>query len=194
MERDEFVGLIGDIAAVGREFGIHIMLVTQNPTAEMMGSTAIKRNMTTRLVGKVDSASAATVAAGIGGTGAELLTGPGDQLLVGPSGVRRVTAALVTEKDTGRLPRVEVVGGLDLEGYDDVGHVREQANVKAAPLEPEHLAWALAYPDESQRAMYDRFHIGFPRIKRAQSFAAEVAESLGELGFYICNGATVQQA
>lgn len=191
LDRPEFVKAIGDLAATGREFGIHLVLATQNPTASQLGDTSIKRNLTTRLVGKVDSAQAATVAAGIGGTGAELLTGAGDQLLIQPSGTKRITAALVSEHDTEGLPAAEEVGRLALEEYEDVDHVRAQADV--AGLEPAHLAYCLAYPDESQRALYERWHVGFPRIKRIQTLAREVLDELAGLGFGVCNAATVQQ-
>ena len=78
LDRDEFVRPISDLAAVGREFNIHLLLATQNPTAKDLGDTGIKRNLTARVVGKVDSAQAAQVAAGVKATGAELLLGPGD--------------------------------------------------------------------------------------------------------------------
>jgi DNA segregation ATPase FtsK/SpoIIIE, S-DNA-T family len=109
LDRDEFVRPVADLAAVGREFGIHVLLALQNPTATHLGDTSIKRNLTTRLVGRVDSAQAANVASGLKGSGAELLTGAGDMLLVVPTGVKRMTAALLTEGDTDRLPCTEEV-------------------------------------------------------------------------------------
>jgi DNA segregation ATPase FtsK/SpoIIIE-like protein len=86
-----------------------VLLALQNPTATHLGDTSIKRNLTTRLVGRVDSAQAANVASGLKGSGAELLTGAGDMLLVVPTGVKRMTAALLTERDTDRLPCTEEV-------------------------------------------------------------------------------------
>jgi S-DNA-T family DNA segregation ATPase FtsK/SpoIIIE len=132
LDRGEFVKSISDLAAVGREFGIHVLAALQNPTAAQLGDTSIKRNLTTRLVGRVDSAQAANVAAGVKGSGAELLTGAGDMLLVLPTGIRRMTAALLTEQDTGRLPRAEQVSSLDLGEYEDVDYVLEQANNAAS--------------------------------------------------------------
>jgi DNA segregation ATPase FtsK/SpoIIIE-like protein len=205
LDRAEFVKPVADLAAVGREFGIHVLLALQNPTATHLGDTSIKRNLTTRLVGRVDSAQAANVAAGVKGSGAELLTGAGDMLLVVPAGIKRMTAALLTDTDTDRLPHAEEVGRLDLDEYEDLDHVLDQADNAAASaaseadamrsigLDPAQVAWALAHPDDSQRAMYERFRVGFPKIRRVQGFAREVLAELQRLGFVVCNGATVQQ-
>lgn len=203
LEDDSFVNLISDLAAIGREFGVHLLAALQNPTAKQLGDTNIKRNLTTRLVGKTDSSDAAKVAAGVGGTGAERLMGAGDFLLVQPDGTRRLTTALLTERDTARLPRVESVGYLDLEQYDDVDRTLDQADnqSKADPLEPEQVAYALAYPDISQRELYRQFSVGFPKIKRVLEFASAVRAELANLGYSVrnvppapgCNGATVQR-
>ncbi len=184
LDRDEFIKPIGELAAVGREFGIHLFLATQNPTAEMLGSTNIKRNLTTRLVGKVDSAQAAQVAAGVKGTGAELLTGPGDQLLVGAGGiVRRITTALVTEADMGGLPRSETVPYLDLDEYDDIDHVLEQARPKA-PVLPHQVANALVFKGGINK-LAAALRVGNDRATRIKAFADEVREVLDNLGYTI---------
>ncbi|NIV38789.1 MAG: hypothetical protein GWN58_58050 [Anaerolineae bacterium] len=184
LEEDHFVKPIGDLAAVGREFGIHLLLATQNPTAKMLGDTSIKRNMTTRLVGKVDSAQAAQVAAGVKGTGAELLTGPGDQLLVGAGGiVRRITTALVTEADMGGLPRSETVPYLDLDEYDDIDHVMEQARPKA-PMLPHQVANALVFQGGINK-LAAALRVGNDRATRIKAFADEVREVLDNLGYTI---------
>ena len=181
LDRPEFVGPIGELAAVGRECGIHLFLATQNPTAEMLGSTNIKRNLTMRLVGKVDSAQAAVVSAGIKATGAELLTGPGDQLLIAPSGVTRITIALVTENDLLTLPRTESHQELELGQYDDIDHVVDQAAVNVpAPIEPAHLATALA----NRRGinwLASQLRIGTKRATRLRTYADQVLEALAEL-------------
>jgi hypothetical protein len=131
LEQEQFVKPISDLSAVGREFGIHLLAAIQNPTAKQLGDATIKRNLTTRLVGKTDSAEAARVAAGIGGTGAERLMGAGDFLLVQPDGVRRLTTALLTERDTDRLAYAESPGYLDLAAYEDIDHVSDVADVKS---------------------------------------------------------------
>jgi len=185
LDRDEFVRPISRLAAVGREFGIHLLLATQNPTADQLGDTGIKRNLTTRLVGKVDSAQAATVAAGIKESGAELLTGPGDQLLVQPTGVTRLTVALVTDQDTSTLPTAETVRHLDLGEFDDIDHVLNQTvdvdqtvdTSQAAPLEPAHVALALA-TGRGIGYLKTELKIGSARATRLKEFATAVLMSL----------------
>jgi len=130
LEQEQFVKPIADLAAVGREFGVHVILSAQNPTAAQLGDSNVKRNLSVRLVGRVDSATAATVATGQADTGAERLTGAGDMLLVRPDETRRITAALITERDTARLPRIETVVFLDLSEYEDSERVGDQADVR----------------------------------------------------------------
>ena len=187
LEADHFVKLFGDLAAVGREFGIHLLLATQNPTAQMLGDTSIKRNLTTRLVGKVDSAQAAQVAAGMKGTGAELLTGPGDQLLIGAGGVvTRITTALVTQADMDDLPRAETVATLDLDDYDDTDHVRDQTNVnpRLSPLDPRHVAISLAL-NRGINWLAKECKIGNKRAGRVKAFADALRMALDDLGYTI---------
>ena len=52
LESDPFIKPIKTLASIGREYGIHLALLTQNPTAEALGDTSIKRNITVRLVGE----------------------------------------------------------------------------------------------------------------------------------------------
>ena len=183
LDRDEFIKPIGNVAAVGREFGIHLLLATQNPTAQMLGDTTIKRNLTTRLVGKVDSAQAAQVAAGIKETGAELLTGPGDQLLISPGSVRRITTALVTGADLGSLPRSETVASLDLDQYQDLDHITQQAGKRTvAPLEPYQVARALAL-DRGINWLARTLQIGTKRATRLKRFSDELRLALEDLGY-----------
>lgn len=188
LDREEFVKVIGDIAGTGREFGIHLLAAMQNPTAKQLGDTSIKRNLTTRLVGRVDSATAAVVATGQADSGAEKLTGAGDFLLVEPAGIKRLTAALLTEKDTAKLPRAEQMGTLDLSQYEDVDHVLSQADNEGKagrpedPMEPQHLAFALVYPDASLNEFYRQFSIRKDKAKRVIAYAQELLAELLELG------------
>jgi len=79
----------------GREAGIHIIACTQKPSSQVMG-TLIRANFPARLIGKVVSPEDARVAAGIGGTGAEKLTGRGDFVAVAAGQVLRFQAAYVS--------------------------------------------------------------------------------------------------
>jgi DNA segregation ATPase FtsK/SpoIIIE-like protein len=172
---------------VGREFGVHLLAAMQDPTAKHLGDTAIKNNMTTRLVGKVANANSAVVATGLAGSGAERLTGSGDFLMVQPDGTRRLTAALLTSRDMAQLPRAEAVGTLDLEQYDDVDHVLAQADIGGRgrpldPVEPKHVALALV----EQRGvtwLARELGIGSGKAARVREFADAVIDELLRLGY-----------
>lgn len=177
LEQPHFVKSLGDLAAVGREFGVHLIMAMQNPTSKQLGDTAIKRNVTVRLVGRTDSSESARVAAGIGGSGAEQLTGVGDFLLVQPDGVRRLTTALLSEADINRLPRAESVDYLDLAEYEDVDHVLDQAaNVRKDVLEPEHVLVALA-TGRGITWLASHLGIGSSKARRVKDFADAMRES-----------------
>lgn len=82
----------------GREAGIHLVVCTQKPTAEMIGG-AIKANLPVRLVGAVASRDEARYAAGIADSGAEKLAGKGDFLLVTKGDALRFQAAWLGSDD-----------------------------------------------------------------------------------------------
>jgi len=82
----------------GSETGIHIIACTQKPSAQVMG-TLIRSNFPARLVGKVVSPEDARVASGIGGTGAEKLSGRGDFIAVAAGQVLRFQAAYVSSAE-----------------------------------------------------------------------------------------------
>jgi S-DNA-T family DNA segregation ATPase FtsK/SpoIIIE len=83
------------LAQRGREAGMHVIACTQKPSSQVMG-TLIRANFPARLVGKVVTPEDARVAAGIGGTGAERLTGRGDFLAVAAGQVLRFKGAYVS--------------------------------------------------------------------------------------------------
>jgi len=198
LDRDEFVTAIGDVAATGREFNIHLALICQNPTAKQLGDTSIKRNMITRLVGRVDSPEAARVATGQSKSGAESLTGAGDLLFIRPGSVKRLTAGLLTGKDIASLPRVDGSRRLDLRQYEDIDHVLAQtdnenkAGRPQDPLEAPHVALALSDENTSQRELTRQFSIGFEKAKRVLEFAAELRAELQALGCHVICGETLE--
>jgi hypothetical protein len=95
------------IAAIGGEFGLHLILSTQYPQINMLGSAELKRNIATRLCGRVDDAMAAQNALGIKNSGASALQGYGDFLLKDIDGLNRLTIARIEDKHIAQLPRVE---------------------------------------------------------------------------------------
>lgn len=179
LEKEPFVKAVTDPVTKGRESGIHCLLLTQKPTVEQLGDTVIKGNLLLRLIGKVDSGIAASTATGQKQSGAELLTSAGDMLRIGPEGIARFTAFLLTDKDLARLPKAETVRHLDLDPYEDVDHVVEEpASRQAEPLELAPVIYALLNRGVSQRAVYDQFHIGFPKIKRVLALAQALRAEL----------------
>jgi S-DNA-T family DNA segregation ATPase FtsK/SpoIIIE len=92
--------LLTRLATRGREAGLHLVLCTQKPTAEALGSL-LRANLPCRLVGRVTSAQEAVVASGIKGTGAERLLGRGDFLLVAGGEVVRFQAGYVSSEEIG---------------------------------------------------------------------------------------------
>jgi S-DNA-T family DNA segregation ATPase FtsK/SpoIIIE len=87
------------LAQRGREAGIHVVACTQKPSSQVTG-TLVRANFPVRLVGKVVSPEDARVAAGIGGTGAEKLTGRGDFVAVAAGQVLRFQVAYVSAAET----------------------------------------------------------------------------------------------
>ena len=88
----------------GREAGIHVIAATQKPSSSIVGSL-VKANFPVRLVGRVVSSDDARVAAGIGGTGAEKLTGRGDFIAVTGPGTIRFQAAHITALEMASVAR-----------------------------------------------------------------------------------------
>ncbi len=102
-------GYLSRVASVGGEFGLHLILATQYPQIQMLGSAELKRNVTTRLCGTVDDAQAAQNALGIADSGAEILGGYGDFLLKDFEGLSRLTVAHLQPKHIAALPRADIV-------------------------------------------------------------------------------------
>lgn len=86
------------IAQRGREAGVHLVVATQKPSLEVIGSLA-RANFPVRIVGKVTTPEEARVASGIGGSGAEKLFGRGDFLVVGCGVVVRFQAAMIKPEE-----------------------------------------------------------------------------------------------
>lgn len=194
---EAFVKPIADLTAVGREFGIHCGLLVQDPTADNLGDASIKRNMTVRLVGRVDSADAAKVATGQSGSRAERLTGAGDMILVQPGDTRRLVTARLDERDLARLPRAEAVAMLDLDQFEDIDRVVEVAALKPGksgrnpdPLEPEHVYSVLVEPTISGKELNRRFQIGRPKQEAVIAFAKAVLAFMERDGYQICEPET----
>lgn len=189
LELEQFVRPIAELAAVGREYGLHVLLLTQNPTARQLGDVNIKRNLNCRLVGKVDSGIAALAATGLPDSGAEMLVGAGDMLLVTPEGMRRITTPLLTTRDTFSLPKTEQVIALDLDPYEDIDHILEVGKTTGRypdPVEPKHVYHALIEPDITSNELYRRFSIRRSKAKAVKDFAKAILTLMDRDGYYLC--------
>ncbi len=94
----ELEALLTRLAQRGRSAGLSLIACTQKPAARVIGSL-VKANFPVRLVGRVASTDDARVAAGMGGTGAEKLSGRGDFLLVASGQIIRFQAAQAKMQD-----------------------------------------------------------------------------------------------
>lgn len=170
------------IASVGGEFGLHLVLSTQYPQIQMLGSAELKRNVTTRLCGRVDDASAAANALGMADSGAETLQGYGDFLLKDFHGLSRLTVAHLQEKHVSELPRAEITP-LDLPDLDAVNNGPRLAK-EPDPLTPEQVALALFNPMGINR-LAGELSIGSTKARRVKEFAD------GIRAWAISNGYTI---
>jgi len=170
------------IAALGRELGIHIAIATQHALVGALGGSITKANLPMRLTGRVVDANAAYVATGVKGSGAETLQGNGDFLLTVAGQVHRLQVALIGCREIGRLPRVENTPRLDFGDFDPVRVLDVVDAPKIDPLEPEHIAIALA----SNRGILwlkDELGVGQTKATRIRRFAQAVSVKLQELRF-----------
>jgi S-DNA-T family DNA segregation ATPase FtsK/SpoIIIE len=98
----ELAAALTRLAARGRSAGIHLLLCTQKPSAEALG-TLLRANLPCRIVGRVVSAQEAALATGMRGTGAERLLGRGDFLLVAAGELVRFQAAHISSVEIQQL-------------------------------------------------------------------------------------------
>lgn len=111
------------LTALGRSMHINVVAATQHPTAEVLGGSVGKINYTTRLVGLVADATAASTATGRAKTNAEKLPGKGAFIRVEGAHTTRFQSYLLTETDVKRTIR----------------SIRDKWNrIIPAQLEPEH--------------------------------------------------------
>ncbi len=172
------------IAALGRELGVHVILATQHPLVDALGGSIAKANLPLRLTGRVADANAAYVATGVKCTGAETLQGNGDFLLTVAGEVHRLQIAMVGNRELGRLPRVETTPRLDFGDYDPVRVLDVTPKVKADPIEPEHVAVALA-TGRGITWLVKELGIGSNKARRVKDFAQTVHAKLQELDYTI---------
>lgn len=171
------------IASTGGEFGLHLILSTQYPQIQMLGSTELKRNVTTRLCGRVDDAQAAVNAIGLANSGAETLQGYGDFLLKDMAGLNRLTVAHLQEKHVSQLLRSDPAR-LDLPDVDTV-NAGPRFVKEPDPLEPEQVALALFKPMGINR-LAGELSIGSTKARRVKEFADKIRTWATANGYAEC--------
>lgn len=167
------MGYISRIASTGGEFGLHLVLSTQYPQIKLLGSSELKRNVTTRLCGRVDDSQAAVNALGIPDSGAETLQGYGDFLLKDFNGLSRLTVAHCQDKNISQLPRAEVQP-LSLPDNDVVNNGATPTR-KPEPIKPEQVALALFKPMSINR-LQQELGIGGSKATRIKKFADRIRQ------------------
>lgn len=181
------------ITALGRELGVHLILATQHPTANVLGGSLAKANLGFRLIGRVTDARASVLATGQKDLGAHLLRGNGDFLAVVGDVGHRVQTALVTEDDIARLPRVDSTGALplldlDLERALSVGLTApdgETVENRAEPVTPQQVATALAF-QRGYNWLCQHLGIGSAKARRIrEEWEYPILAELNRLGFTI---------
>lgn len=91
-DRREIEALLKRVAQKGRAAGIHLIVATQRPSADVIG-TVIRSNLPAQLGLRVKSATDSRII--LDESGAETLSGKGDAFLRTASGVRRIQCAMV---------------------------------------------------------------------------------------------------
>lgn len=201
VKRDGFTAPLETLARLGRESGIHLWPATQHPTIEALGSSVLRRNLSVRIVNRVDDAHAALAATGQRNSGAELLTGPGDTIMVQPgSQIRRLTVPKLTPHDLTRPPRLDEIKSLPLAEVEDPDRAVDA--VKPAPEldEDEILVRGgsrqtepitipqLAYALTASRGithLADYLGVGSTKAKRIKNLADRLRQEMRALGFII---------
>ena len=180
MQAESLHDYLSRIASIGGEFGLHLVLSTQYPQIQMLKSAELKRNVTTRLCGRVDDAQAATNALGIPDSGAETLGGYGDFLLKDLSGLSRLTVAHLQPKHVEVLPKAEIVP-LELPHSDVVNDGPKSAR-QPDEIEPEHVALALFNP-MSINKLQTELNVGGSKATRIKRYADRIRQWAIEHGY-----------
>lgn len=201
----EVIKLAGDkaseaiqrIASLGRELGIHLILATQYPKAEVLGGKLAEANLGCRLIGRVGDASDSAFACGVGGCGAHLLTGKGDFLAVVGGEAHRIQIAYIEDKDIVPLPRTDSPKHIDLQQYDLDRLVELTPNTKRKPGRPKKpldmkmlahalVEWVLSNGKNPAYSTFtDKMQTSHPRSKEHLARGKELLDELGELNYRI---------
>lgn len=171
---------LGRLASIGRELKMLQVVATQRPDTKSLGVVG-SANIGFRLVGRVSNTTEATMATGIGGTGAHLLGNRGDMLAVQGSDVHRLQTALLTPDKLDSLGKGEL--NISLDRYDP-GELYSLAGLDSIELKPEFTPEevAIGLTDIGILKLRERLHMGQNRATRLREFSKGIIEELGKLG------------
>lgn len=172
------------IAAKARAAGIHLIVATQRPSADVLTGT-IKTNLTSRIAFKVSSLTDSRIILDI--PGAEALVGKGDMLFfpVDYSSPKRVQGSFISDEEVASVlgyvkDHVEcdfdedaakaVFGGGDETQSSEAGLNK----AKSDPLLPDVLALVIRTKQASTSGIQRRFSIGFARASRLMDIMEEL--------------------
>jgi S-DNA-T family DNA segregation ATPase FtsK/SpoIIIE len=182
MSNKEVESHIIRLAQKSRAAGIHVILATQKPTANVFTS-AIKSNLPARIAFRVSSKVDSMVI--LDRTGAEQLLGKGDMLLYQNNEIIRGQGALVTDEEIDvineqiatdepdydeallEMDAVEEEEEEEEESYDNKGKIsRDETYNKAVEL-------VIQLGKSSVSMLQRRLGIGYPRASRMMDFMEE---------------------
>ncbi len=172
------------IAAKARAAGIHLIVATQRPSADVLTGT-IKTNLTSRIAFKVSSLTDSRIILDI--PGAEALVGKGDMLFfpVEYSSPKRVQGSFISDEEVASVlsyVRDHVECDFDEDaakavfgGGDEVQSSEAGLNkAKSDPLLPDVLALVIRTKQASTSGIQRRFSIGFARASRLMDIMEEL--------------------
>lgn len=165
------------IAAKARAAGIHLIVATQRPSADVLTGT-IKTNLTSRIAFKVSGQTDSRIILDV--QGAEALVGKGDMLFfpVEYSAPKRVQGSFINDDEVASVlgyikDNVECDFDEDAQravfGSDDdsgAGADAGFAKAKSDPLLPDVLALVIRTKQASTSGIQRRFSIGYARASR----------------------------
>jgi len=173
---------LGTLARMGRELGISMIMGTQRPSRKYM-DVLTAANVGLRIAGKVPDTSEATMATGIGGSGAHLLLNAGDMLAVG-SEIHRIQVALTSIRHFAGLPQTAEPPQMP-EAPDTVGTAL-LSRLGAPPFTVKQYAMGLT--GKGIMALKDALNIGQPRATKLREWAKPLLAQLEELGYNVKRG------
>jgi hypothetical protein len=188
------VAMVKQIAQMGRESRIHLIMTTQRPTAATLGDPAIKLNTPERLAMHVPDASSSIIVTGRSDIRADYLGDRGDAYAISPVGVARLQVGYFSDDEIGRAltARPEFA---DWPDYDP--QIPESADRsfddRAVAISLIHAAQSVSAPRPLGRPalikMLDEAEVkrpGTDGLRRLMASAKTIVAELDRRGYKLC--------